>query len=75
MNNFDYPEGADTAEAPWNQPDAVEKPYWVTLQVRITALDEEDAIGQVDDWLVTAKINGRALTKHDHQVDEARVDE
>lgn len=60
--------------APWNQPDAEEKPFWVTLQVRINAVDDDDARDQVEHWLRTAKINGIVLNGCDWQVDEARED-
>lgn len=62
-------------DAPWNQPDAEEKPHWVTLQVRIDACDDDDARDQVERWLRTAKINGVVLNGCDYQIDEARVDE
>ena len=70
-----YPDGAEhDPNAPWNQPEPEEKPFWVTLQVRINAVDDDDARDQIETWLRTAKINRVALNNCDYQIDEARED-
>ncbi|MBM4206324.1 MAG: hypothetical protein FJ194_19645 [Gammaproteobacteria bacterium] len=75
MSNLPPGTHESDADAPWNQPDAEEKPHWVTLQVRVGAVDTDDALDQVEHWVRSAKINGVALKVSDWQVDEARVDE
>lgn len=75
MSMLPYHTRENDPDAPWNQPDAEEKPHWVTLQVRVGAVDTDDALDQVEHWVRSAKINGVVLSKHDWQVDEARVDE
>lgn len=60
--------------APWNEPEPEPKPHWVTLQVRIDAVDDDDAVYQVATWLMTARINGVVLNGCDWQIDEAQED-
>ncbi len=71
-----YPAGAEfDPNAPYNQPDAKPEPYWVTLSVRIDAIDSLHAVQQVQDWLILSKINGAKLISSDWEVDGAIKDE
>lgn len=61
-------------DAPWNEVEPEPKPHWVSIQVRIDAVDDDDARDQIDRWLRTAKINRVVLNNCDYQIDEVRED-
>jgi hypothetical protein len=71
-----YPFGALLdPHAPWNAEDAKPSAHWVTLSVRIDAVDSDHAVELVDAWLKSAKIGGVAIGKCDYQIDEVIKDE
>lgn len=47
MNNYEYPEGADTYNAPWNQEDTVEKKT-VTVSMSISKTFDIDVVNNED---------------------------
>lgn len=60
MNNYDYPMGADTSDAPWNQVDLPEKEIEVTISVTLSKTVKV----MVDDYKVEedADEDGRYLS-------------
>lgn len=51
MNNYDYPWGADTSDAPWNQSDPEPKKVDVTVSITLSkhfTIEVNDYIEEVD---------------------------
>jgi hypothetical protein len=47
-----YPAGAEfDPNAPYNQEDAKPSPYWVTVHIRVIAIDGEHAVDKVEEKL------------------------
>ena len=64
-----YPAGAEfDPSAPHNQEDAKPVPYWVTVEVRIDAVDAENAYDQIHDWLKNNNIGGLPMSSYDWEI-------
>lgn len=57
MNNYDYPMGSDTSDAPWNQEDLPEREIEVTISVTLSKTMKV----MVDDYREEEDEDGRPL--------------
>ncbi len=55
--------------------DAEPKNYWVTIQVRVPAHEESDAVYAVEQWLNKTTMLGVPLKKSEWQIDSAEKEE